>query len=205
MIVLLRHGRTEANAQGLLLGRADPVLDDVGREQARAAAAVLAETASVGRIVSSPLARCRATAEIVAGFLAEVGGEGPGSPVEVDERWIELDYGELDGTPLSEVPPATWSAWQGDVDWAPPGGESHAALGKRVRAACDELATAPAGDGDVLVVSHVSPIKAAVAWALAVGDEVAWHLFLAPGSITRIAPRGTRQSLQSFNETAHLR
>jgi broad specificity phosphatase PhoE len=202
MIVLLRHGRTEANARGLLLGRADPSLDDVGRGQARAAAAVLAETASVGRIVSSPLARCRATAEIVA--------EVVGVPVEVDERWVELDYGELDGTPVAEVPVSTWAAWQGDVDWAPPGGESHAELGKRVRAACDELAAGPAGagrddGGDVVVVSHVSPIKAAVAWALAVGDEVAWHLFLAPGSITRIAPRGARHSLQSFNETAHLR
>jgi broad specificity phosphatase PhoE len=201
MIVLLRHGRTEANARGLLLGRADPALDDVGREQARAAAGVLAGTASVGRIVSSPLARCRATAEIVAGVL---GADGP-VEVEVDERWIELDYGELDGLPLSEVAPAVWTAWQGDIDWTPPRGESHATLGKRVRAACDELAAAPAGTGDVLVVSHVSPIKAAVAWALAVGDEVAWHLFLAPGSITRIAPSGTRHSLQSFNETAHLR
>jgi broad specificity phosphatase PhoE len=197
MIVLLRHGRTEANARGLLLGRADPVLDDLGRDQARAAAEVVADTASVGRIVSSPLARCRATAQIVADVV--------GLPVEVDERWIELDYGELDGTPLSEVPPATWAAWQGDVDWAPPGGESHARLGRRVRAACDELAAVPAGEGDVLVVSHVSPIKAAVAWTLGVGDEVAWHLFLAPGSISRIAPRGTRHSLHSFNETAHLR
>jgi broad specificity phosphatase PhoE len=201
VIVLLRHGRTEANARGLLLGRADPRLDDVGREQARAAAEVVAATASVGRIVSSPLARCRATAEIVAGVV----GEDVPVEVEIDERWIELDYGELDGTPLSEVPPATWAAWQGDVGWAPPGGESHTTLGKRVRAVCDELAGAPAGNGDVLVVSHVSPIKAAVAWALGVGDEVAWHLFLAPGSITRIAPRGTRHSLQSFNETAHLR
>jgi probable phosphoglycerate mutase len=201
MIVLLRHGRTEANAQGLLLGRADPVLDDVGRGQARAAAGEVAATASVGRIVSSPLARCRATAEIVAGVL---GADAP-IEVEIDERWIELDYGELDGTPLSEVPVATWAAWQGDVDWAPPGGESHATLGKRVRAACEELAAAPAGDGDVLVVSHVSPIKAAVAWALAVDDTVAWHLFLSPASITRIAPRDTRHSLQSFNETGHLR
>jgi broad specificity phosphatase PhoE len=197
VIVLLRHGRTEANAQGLLLGRADPALDDVGRQQASAAAAVVAETASVGRIVCSPLARCRATAEIVSGLV--------GVPVEIDERWIELDYGELDGTPLAEVPPATWAAWHSDVSWAPPGGESHADLGKRVRAACDELAADPAGGGDALVVSHVSPIKAAVAWALGVGDEVAWHLYLAPASITRIAPRGTRHSLQSFNETAHLR
>lgn len=204
MIILVRHGRTEANARGLLLGRADPALDETGRGQAAAAAEVLAATAKVARVVSSPLSRCRATAEIVAAAL------GGGVEVEGDERWIELDYGELDGTPLSEVPPATWAAWQADVDWAPPGGESHSQLGRRVRSACDELAVAAAaaaadGAGDVVVVSHVSPIKAAVAWALDVGDEVAWHLFLEPASITRIAARAGQPSLRSFNETAHLR
>jgi broad specificity phosphatase PhoE len=200
VIILLRHGRTDANARGLLLGRADPGLDEAGQVQAAAAAEVLASTAAVARVVSSPLARCRATADIVA---ATIGG-GTEVEVEVDERWIELDYGELDGTPVGEVPPATWAAWQSDVNWAPPRGESHAELGRRVRSACDELA-GDDGTGDVVVVSHVSPIKAAVAWALAVGDEVAWHLFLAPASITRIAPRAGRPSLQSFNETAHLR
>jgi broad specificity phosphatase PhoE len=197
VIVLLRHGRTASNAKGLLLGRADPPLDDQGQKQAAAAAELVAETASVGRIVSSPLDRCRSTAAIVA--------EVVGVPVEIDERWIELDYGELDGTPLTEVPPATWATWHSDLDWAPPGGESHRHLGERVRAACDELAAAPAGAGDVLVVSHVSPIKASVAWALGVGDEVAWRLFLAPASVSRIAPRGTGHALHSFNETAHLR
>ena len=54
-------------------------------------------------------------------------------PVDVDERWIELDYGELDGVPLAEVPPATWAAWRADLAWAPEGGESLAALGVRVR------------------------------------------------------------------------
>jgi hypothetical protein len=53
-------------------------------------------------------------------------------------------------------------------------------------------------------VTHVSPIKAAVAWALGVGDEVAWRLFVAPASITRIAVSGARRSLHSFNEIAHL-
>jgi broad specificity phosphatase PhoE len=214
LIILLRHGRTEANAQGLLLGRADPVLDELGRTQAAAAGAALSASADVRRIVTSPLARCRATAEIVAGV---VGAHGDSAvdvevDVEVDERWIELDYGELDGTPVADVPAATWATWQADLTWAPPGGESHEDLGERVRAACDDLTSPPGGagvdDGDVLVVSHVSPIKAAVAWALGVGDEVAWHLFLAPASITRIAPpggRSARRSLHTFNETAHLR
>ena len=36
--------------------------------------------------------------------------------VEVDERWIELDYGEFDGRPLGDVPAETWAAWRSDVD-----------------------------------------------------------------------------------------
>jgi broad specificity phosphatase PhoE len=213
MILLLRHGRTKANAGGLLLGRDDPDLDDEGRRQAQALATTVraATGGRVARVVSSPLARCRQTAELVADSM--------GAAVTVDERWIELDYGELEGTPTADVPRETWAAWTTDVTWAPQGGESLAALGTRVRAACDDLARelgasagsrAPGhpavrrGGDDVVVVTHVSPIKAAVAWALGVGDEVAWRMFVAPASITRIAVSGARRSLHSFNEIAHL-
>jgi broad specificity phosphatase PhoE len=193
VIVLVRHGRTRANAQSLLLGRSDVALDDLGRRQANALAGCLGPaSASVRRIVSSPLQRCTTTAEVLAAQLD--------CSVAVDERWIELDYGEFEGAPLSTIPAETWAAWRGDVTWAPPGGESMAALGARVRAACEELALAPG----VLVVSHVSPIKAAAAWALGVGDDVTWRMFLAPASITRIAVGDDRRVLQSFNEVGHL-
>lgn len=202
MILLLRHGRTEANAQRLLLGRIDPALDAEGRRQAEALAKAVAASGGTAaaaedvpgvppQVVSSPLQRCRATAELVAGEL--------GTDVRVDERWIELDYGELDGAPLASVPPETWARWQADIGWTPPGGESIAALGERVRAACGDLSSAS------VVVTHVSPIKAAVAWALGVGDEVAWRMFVAPASITRLGVGpSSRPSLRSFNETGHL-
>ena len=192
MIWLLRHGRTAVNAQGLLQGRVDAPLDDIGVQQAEAAAAAV-KGSGITVVVSSPLQRCQATAAQAAEVL--------GVAVRVDERWIEMDYGELDETPVAEVPVATWAAWQADLGWAPPGGESIAALGERVRPACDELAAA--GE-DVLVVSHVSPIKAAVAWALGVGDEVAWRLHLSPASFTRIAADGRRRSLHAFNDVSHL-
>ena len=188
MLILVRHGRTEANAQGLLLGHADPPLDDLGRAQADAVARSLG---TVDRVVTSPLLRTRSTA---AAF---------GFTPEVDPRWIEVSYGEWEERPLRDVPVTTWHKWMSDPDFAPPGGESITELGQRVRAACDDLA-ADAAKRDVVVVSHVSPIKAAVAWALDVPDGVAWHLFLAPASITRIGFRGDRKVLQTFNETAHL-
>jgi broad specificity phosphatase PhoE len=206
MLILARHGRTEANARGVLLGRADPGLDDEGVQQADRLGTGLAGL-DVVRVVSSPLGRCRASADVIAAALRSAGGAAGGADVkldvEVDERWIELDYGVLDGMPLAEVPAESWARWRADVSWAPDGGESLATLGERVRAACDDL-VADAADADVVVVSHVSPIKAAVAWALGVGDEVAWRMWVAPASITRIGVTAGHPSLRSFNELGHL-
>ena len=197
MIVVVRHGRTASNAGGLLLGRADPDLDDVGRDQAERVAAALAgdDAPAIDRIVASPLLRTARTAQAI--------GAASGVAVEHDERFIELDYGTWDQRPLADVSAADWAAWRADVDFAPPGGESLAALGRRVRAGLDELAEF-ARDHVVVVVTHVSPIKAAVAWAVGGGDEMAWRMFVAPASITRIATSVGAPSLHSFNDCAHL-
>jgi broad specificity phosphatase PhoE len=186
-LFLVRHGRTAANAGGLLLGRADPALDDLGRDQAAALASLVESPA---RVVSSPLQRCRETA---AAF---------GAPVEVDERWIELDYGDWDQQPIASIGRDAWAAWRADLDFRPPGGETLRELGARVRSACADLA-GDAADGDVVVVTHVSPLKAAIAWALQVGDELSWRLHVTPASVTRVGIRPTGPVLLTFNET-HL-
>lgn len=191
-IILVRHGRTTANAAGLLLGRLDPPLDETGVRQAAAAASMLAAgERRPARLVSSPLTRTRQTAAAI--------GEAVGLEVELDERWLELDYGELDGVPLADVPAETWATWRTDPEFCPAGGECLSALGRRVRAACDDLAEEVAHT-DVVVVSHVSPIKAAVAWALESGDLVAWRLFVAPGSVSRIDVGRNGPSLALFNQ-----
>lgn len=188
MLTIVRHGRTDANRSGLLLGRLDVGLDPVGEAQA---AAVAAAVGPADRIVCSPLERTRRTAAAW------------GAAVEVDERWIELDYGSLDGTPLRDVDADLWRRWRSDVGFAPPGGESLRSLGERVAAACNDLAEA-ARDGHVVVVTHVSPIKAAAAWAMGVGIEVSWRMFVAPASVTRIAVGDRGPSLHGFNDVAHL-
>jgi broad specificity phosphatase PhoE len=191
VLLIVRHGRTAANASGLLLGRNDPPLDDVGAAQAAALAEVVGP---IDRVVSSPLQRCRSTAACIAG--ERIG-------VEVDERLIELDYGEYDGRPLGDLPPGTWERWRSDITFTPPGGESIAALGRRVRSLLEELAPA-AIDGNVVAVTHVSPVKAAVAWALGVGDEIAWRAHVSPGSITRIRVAERGPLLAGFNDVAHI-
>ena len=188
MLFLVRHGRTEANASGLLLGRSDPALDALGESQARA---LRSSIGPVDRVVSSPLRRALQTAEAF------------GRPVVVDDRWIELDFGGLDGTPVSSVPPATWEAWRNDLDWAPPGGESHRQLGERVRPACEEL-SGVVGVEDVVVVTHMSPIKVALAWSLGVGEEIVWRCHLATGSVTVIAIGAFGPVLRGFNDIPHL-
>lgn len=187
-LIVVRHGRTEANAARRLLGHLDLPLDELGQLQAEA---LVATVGRVDRVVSSPLLRTRQTA---AGFDA---------PVSVDDRLIELDYGDYDGWSLSDVPPSIWQRWREDPDFAPPGGESLAALRVRVEDALGELAD-QARSEVVVVVTHVSPIKAAVTWALGVGDEVVWRLFVSPASITRIAVAEGRPVLTSFNEVGHL-
>jgi len=189
VLYVVRHGQTAANAAGQLLGRADVPLTELGQRQAKALAVAL--DGHVERVVSSPLRRARDTA---AAF---------GLPVEVDERWTELDYGVYDRLPLAEVPQDMWEQWRGDAEYTPPEGESLASVGRRVRAACDDLAGA-AAQSDVVVVSHVSPIKAAVGWTLDVGDHVTWRMFVAVASITRIAISDRGPILRSFNEVAHL-
>jgi probable phosphoglycerate mutase len=206
VLILARHGRTDHNAQGRLLGRLDRPLDEVGEVQAQAlAGAVVADAAArgvtIGTVITSPLRRTRQTAEAIAAAA--------GVAVVADERWLELDYGELDGRALADVPAETWVAWRADAGFAPLGGESLADLRVRVEAALLALtrgneAGVDVHRDDVVVVSHVSPIKAAVTWALGGGDDLTWRIHLSPASICRIAIGSHGPVVHTVNEAAHL-
>ena len=187
MLILARHGETPANAERLMVGRSDPPLTDRGRRQAGALAASLPAGAT---LFSSPLRRARQTA---AAF----------GDAEVDDRWREVNYGEYESRPAAEAWLPLWERWQTDPEYAPPGGESLAAVGRRVREACDELC-ARAAAGDVVVFTHVGPIKAAVAWALHVDDAVARYMFVDLASVSRVAVGDHGPLLHSFNEVHHL-
>lgn len=188
MLILVRHGRTAANAAGQLQGRLDQPLDDLGERQALA---VAAHVGAVDEVISSPLLRARQTADAF------------GRPVQVDERWIEIAYGKYEGMPHGDVPSEVWNHWRTDANFVPEGGESAAAVAERVRDACTEL-LARIGDKDIVVVSHVSPMKAAVAWALGVDFGIAWRTHLSHASVCRIEIRAQAPVLFSFNEVAPL-
>jgi probable phosphoglycerate mutase len=185
MLVLVRHGRTEWNRAGRLVGRSDVDLDDVGRDQARRCGGRLG---AVRELRTSPLRRARATAALLG---------VPCDPV-VDAAFVELDYGTAEGRAI------------GDVETRWPGGESLADVQRRVAGACQALFAADgegarAEDGDVVVVSHVSPIKAAVAWALGAEATLAMRLQLDNGSLTSIAWRRGTPVLLAYNVVPEVR
>ncbi|MFM7616402.1 MAG: histidine phosphatase family protein [Actinomycetes bacterium] len=192
MIVLARHGQTEANRDGLLVGRIDPVLTPLGIEQADRLGIALADSSAV-RVVSSPLTRTRQTADAIAARL--------GLEVEIDDRLVEMDYGAWDGTPLADIPIETWRAWRTDAEFRPPDGESLRDVARRVGAAMGEWLTA---DDPVIAVTHVSPIKAALTWALGAPETMAWRMFVEVASISRIGLRQGAPCMLGFNDTTHL-
>jgi len=191
MIVFARHGQTAPNRDGLVLGRADPELTEEGHRQAALLAAALAAE-PVSAILTSPLQRARQTAEPLAAAC--------GVPVVVDERLVEIDWGTWEGRSTGSLGQSDVERWKADKGTAPEG-ESLDALAQRVESFCTEHLD---GDGLVVAVSHVSPIKAAAAWAMGVDGTVAWRMFLGLASITRVGQGRTSPVLLSFNETGHL-
>ena len=147
-------------------------------------------------MLSSPLRRARETAACIADVFDLT--------VEDETAMIEMDYGEWDERPLADVPRDVWLGWRNDIDFAPPGGESLRTVQTRV-SACMERVTERAGDGSIVVVSHVSPIKAAALWALGLDDrpELAWRLQLDLASVTRIAEGPLGPVLSGFNQRPH--
>lgn len=191
MIVFARHGQTAPNRDGLVLGRADPELTDEGHRQADLLAAALAGE-GVTAILTSPLLRARQTAEPM--------GAACGVPVVVDERLIEIDWGAWEGRSTGTLKQSDVDRWKADKGAAPEG-ETLESLAERVESFCSEHLD---GDGLVVAVSHVSPIKAAAAWAMGVDGTVAWRMYLGLASITRVGQGRSSPVLLSFNETGHL-
>jgi probable phosphoglycerate mutase len=186
VIAFVRHGETPPNRAGLLIGRSDAALTPHGRGQAERLAKHLAGL-GVEHVLTSPLRRARDTAAPIAVACDR--------PVDVDERLIEIDYGEWEGAAFGDLEPAAITRWRGDGSFAPPGGESLEVAAERAASFCEEWLA----ERFVVAVSHVSPIKAAVTWTLRVAPVLAWRMRLDVASITRI---GAGPVLLSFNETA---
>ena len=144
-LILVRHGESEGNRDRSFTHSPHVPLTELGRRQAREAAAIIRAEFQAVRLVASPYARARETGEIIA---AEIG-----LVVEIDESFREQSLGELAGKPYDIVasdptfdPARRW-------EWRARGGESLEDVRHRVAVAFDRLARAHPGD-DVVLVSH---------------------------------------------------
>ncbi|MET8389607.1 bifunctional RNase H/acid phosphatase [Streptosporangium canum] len=200
-LLLLRHGETPLSVERRFSGLGDPELTPNGIAQAEAAAARLSrEPYDIQVVVSSPLKRARATAEIVAARL--------GLEVIVEEGLREADFGDWEGHTFTEIQrrwPDALAAWLADPSAAPPGGESFGVAARRVQATGDRLVERYEGR-TVLAVSHVTPIKMLLQSALLAPLAALYrmHLDLAALSLIEYYADGPAV-VKAFNDTSHLR
>ncbi len=189
-LLLVRHGRTTANASGLLAGRTPGVrLDDLGIEQAKRAGARIASV-PIAALVTSPQERCRQTARAVADAQRDAG-----RPVEktvTDKSLAECDYGEWQGRTIRELAKEPlWSTVQRQPSAVTfPGGESMVAMQHRAVSAVrrvDAALTAAHGAEAVWVaVSHGDIIKSLLADALGMHLDLFQRINVDPASISII-------------------
>ncbi|HTQ06110.1 MAG TPA: histidine phosphatase family protein [Polyangiaceae bacterium] len=149
-IWVVRHGRTEMNASGAIIGQLDPNLDELGMAQAAAAADFLLDQGARVRIFSSDLARARQSAEQI-GLELDV-------PVESDPRLREAYFGTLEGLPIaSAIESGVWAERRHAMyEFRPSGGESYLEVERRLREFLEEKACLAT---DSILVTHIGPIR----------------------------------------------
>ena len=201
-VILARHGRTTANASGVLAGRSKGVhLDDLGLDQSRSAGERMA-TLPLGAIVSSPLERCRETAREIARV------QPTPANVVTEKRLLECDYGSWTGRELKTLAKdPLWKTVQAHPAAAAfPDGESMAEMTARAVAAIrdwDSRVEAEHGPDSVWVaVSHGDVIKAIVADALGMHLDLFQRIVVEPGSLSIIRYTPLRPFLVSLNSVA---
>lgn len=201
-VILVRHGRTSANASGTLAGRLPGVrLDDLGRDQAAWAGQRIAAV-PLAAVVSSPLERCSETARAI------TAAHPSALRIATDKAITECDYGEWQGRPLKELAKEKlWATVQGQPSAATfPGGESMSAMQARAVAAVrrrDAAVEADHGAGAVWVaVTHGDIVKALLADALGMHLDLFQRIAVDPASISVVRYTASRPYVLATNTHA---
>ncbi len=199
-MILARHGRTSANATGILAGRTPGIdLDDLGTQQATSAAARL-EGLTIAAAFTSPLERCRQTSTLLL--------RGTGVKARVERGLNECDYGDWSGKAMKVlVKEDLWKVVQAHPAGVRfPGGESMAEMSARAVAAvrgCDLGVSAEHGDNAVwLAVGHGDIIKAVLADALGMHLDAFQRIVVDPASLSVIRYTPRRSYVLAMNTTA---
>lgn len=197
-VLLIRHGETQWNREVIWRGRADVPLGDRGREQARLLAEAWAAR-PIGAIYSSPLARARETAEPLAAAA--------GLAVQIDERLVDMSFGEWEGQPLADVQarwPDLYQTWRSRPgEFRAPGGESLAEVAGRAWPALEEMAARHA-EQTVALVSHRVVCKLLLCAALGAGEAGFWRVWLDTASVSLLEREAEGWVVRGVNDTHHL-
>lgn len=187
LLYYVRHGETDYNVQARLQGRRDVALNARGRAQAQECGGLLRDLFARDRreatdfaYVASPLLRARGTMELLRASL----GLDPQS-YAVDDRLMEISYGEWEGLTLPEIDsrmPGMLAERERDKwDFAPPGGESYRSLTHRIGEWYAGLAQ------DTVVAAHGGGVRALIALFGLSSREDATHAQIAQGVVYAFA------------------
>jgi len=197
-LVVVRHGRTAWNAERRFQGHTDVPLDDEGRAQATALAALLAAE-TFASAVTSDLARAQETARIVLGART--------LPLRIDPDWREMRFGTWEGLTWPEIvaahPELDAANETAPRVYTPSGGESFDDLCARIDTALARVIRETPDDGSALIATHAGPLHAMLRVLLGGDQADALKVRFLTASVSRFARVDGRWSLAALNQTGY--
>jgi alpha-ribazole phosphatase len=194
-VILIRHGDLGEAYRGCYIGRTDVPLSEEGKRQAAALAGEIRRLKGA-QLLCSPLRRTRETAEIALGIL---------DACDIDSDLREIDFGRWEGMGFAEIAaadPAAVERWAAlDEDFAFPGGESHGAFSKRIKAVAGRIDADPAGT--VVAFTHGGVIRYLICRFLGLEDRHYLLFDVRPGSLSELSLDGGRGVLVRLNDRCH--
>ena len=194
LLIFLRHGQAKNNVERRLAGRSPGVpLTETGIKQANDVAKFLKKM-KITSIYSSPIERAKQTAEIVAAHCS--------LDYKIDDRLIELDMGKFTGQPYDEIFASHGNVflkfYDGDVEIANNGVETFIEVKKRIFDMIQYVNKEHNGE-NVLLVTHMDPIKAVLSNVLSLKPESIFELIIANASLTIFNDFDGKLSLKAIN------
>ena len=193
-IIFLRHGQAKNNTERVLAGRTPGIpLTEKGIDQAEKAAEFLEEM-NISAIYSSPIERAKDTAEII--------GKHNSIDVRIDDRLIELDMGKFTGVPYDEIFSSHGNVfmkfYKGELEIAHNGVETFADVKKRVLGIVDHVIENHP-DENVVLVTHMDPIKAMLSTVITLSPENLFELIIANASLNIFREYKRKFSISGIN------
>jgi broad specificity phosphatase PhoE len=195
----MRHGETDWNKRQVFRGRLDIQLNQTGKEQARAVAKAL-RGINMAAIYSSPLSRALETAKVISGYL--------NLEPQVDDGFVDFDYGDWQGMPHREVEkhyPDLYKKWHEEPHkLTMPGGESLADVRDRSTQALNKLLSKH-GNQTLAIISHRVVNKVLLCAVLSLGNAHFWCVKQDTCAINVFDYTKDSFIIYKLNDTCHLK